>query len=71
MFGANGTYMTLLYAFPIGLGLPFVLQFIQKRLPRNHWFSEVYPVMFLAGGMHWSPVSRPLNQPRFQPTLFC
>ncbi|KAJ5197519.1 OPT oligopeptide transporter [Penicillium cf. viridicatum] len=54
-FGANGTYTTLLSAFPIGLALPFVFQFIQKRLPRNHWFGRVHPVMFLAGGMHWSP----------------
>ncbi|CAG7921931.1 unnamed protein product [Penicillium olsonii] len=54
MFGAKGTYATLLSAFPIGLALPFVFYFIQKRLPRNHWFGKIHPVMFLSGGIHWS-----------------
>lgn len=61
MFGAKGTYATLLSAFPIGLALPFVFYFIQKRLPRNHWFGKIHPVMFLSGGIHWSPV-RILNE---------
>ncbi|CAG8213228.1 unnamed protein product [Penicillium olsonii] len=55
MFGAKGPYATLLSAFPIGLALPFVFYFIQKRLPRNHWFGKIHPVMFLSGGIHWSP----------------
>ncbi|PLB50379.1 OPT oligopeptide transporter [Aspergillus steynii IBT 23096] len=55
VFGAGGQYTALLSAFPIGLALPFVFYYAQKRVPQTHWFRRVHPVMLLAGGIHWSP----------------
>lgn len=56
VFGSNAQYTTLLTAFPLGFAVPFVLYYLQKLVPRNHWFRSVHPVMLLAGGIHWSPV---------------
>ncbi|KAL3478476.1 OPT oligopeptide transporter protein-domain-containing protein [Aspergillus californicus] len=55
VFGANGQYTALLSAFPIGFAFPIIVYFVQKRVPRTHWFSKFHPVMFLNGGVHWSP----------------
>ncbi|KAF7556436.1 hypothetical protein G7Z17_g1402 [Cylindrodendrum hubeiense] len=57
VFGAGAQYTTLLSAFPVGFAIPFVFYFIQGRLSRSHWFNKAHPVMFLAGGIHWSPYS--------------
>ncbi|KAL4745887.1 hypothetical protein BDW72DRAFT_210933 [Aspergillus terricola var. indicus] len=55
VFGTGGQYTALLSAFPIGFTIPFVVYAVQKRLPRGHWFAKFHPVMFLNGGIHWSP----------------
>ncbi|KAL4998892.1 OPT oligopeptide transporter protein-domain-containing protein [Aspergillus recurvatus] len=55
VFGTGGQYTALLSAFPMGLAIPFAVYAVQKRLPRGHWFAKFHPVMFLNGGIHWSP----------------
>ncbi|EYE98609.1 OPT oligopeptide transporter [Aspergillus ruber CBS 135680] len=55
VFGSGGHYTSLLSAFLIGFALPFIFYFIQRRVPRIHWFNKVHPVMLLTGGVHWSP----------------
>ncbi|KAL4964051.1 OPT oligopeptide transporter protein-domain-containing protein [Aspergillus stella-maris] len=55
VFGTGGQYTALLSAFPIGFAIPIIIYYAQKRLPRTHWFTKFHPVMFLNGGVHWSP----------------
>ncbi|RAK95546.1 OPT oligopeptide transporter [Aspergillus ibericus CBS 121593] len=55
IFGTGGQYTALLSAFPIGFAFPIITYFLQRRLPRTHWLSKFHPVMFLNGGVHWSP----------------
>jgi hypothetical protein len=54
MFGARGPYSAILAAFPIGLALPVLLYFAQRRVS---WLRNINPVMLLHGGTTWSPVS--------------
>ncbi|KAL3432941.1 OPT oligopeptide transporter protein-domain-containing protein [Aspergillus tetrazonus] len=55
VFGRGGQYTALLSAFPVGFAISFVVYAVQKRIPRGHWFAKFYLVMFLNGGIHWSP----------------
>ncbi|GIC86125.1 uncharacterized protein Aud_002488 [Aspergillus udagawae] len=52
MFGPRGPYSALLAAFPIGLALPVMLYFAQRRI---FWLRNINPVMLLHGGTTWSP----------------
>ncbi|CAG9983808.1 unnamed protein product [Clonostachys byssicola] len=70
VFGSNAQYTTLLTAFPLGFAVPFVLYYLQKLVPRNHWFRSVHPVMLLAGGIHWSPYNIAYMWPAVLPAWF-
>lgn len=55
MFGSGGQYTWLLVGFPIGLILPFIIYYAQKKLPKLAWLRQVHPVVLLYGPLSWSP----------------
>ncbi|PBP27598.1 UPF0075-domain-containing protein [Diplocarpon rosae] len=55
MFGSGGQYTALLMGFPIGLLLPVVVYYAQKRLPKQKWLRQVHPVVLLYGPLNWAP----------------
>ncbi|KAG4417006.1 hypothetical protein IFR04_009847 [Cadophora malorum] len=57
MFGKNGQYTAMLVGFPIGLLLPFVIFYAQKKLPKQTWLRQIHPVVLLYGPLNWAPYS--------------
>jgi OPT family small oligopeptide transporter len=55
VFGTGGLYTALLSAFPVGLSLPLLFYYAQKRVPAHHWAKKIHPVILLSGGLVWSP----------------
>ncbi|KAI9052070.1 hypothetical protein LZ554_004323 [Drepanopeziza brunnea f. sp. 'monogermtubi'] len=55
MFGKNGQYCALLMGFPIGLVLPVIVYYAQKKFPRQEWLRQVHPVVMMYGSLAYAP----------------
>lgn len=55
LFGNNGNYRYLLIGFPVGLLLPVLTFFAQKKFPRQRWLRQLHPVMITIGGLSGAP----------------
>lgn len=55
MYGKNGQYTLSLIGFPIGLVLPIIVYFAQKKLPKQKWLRQVHPVVLIYGPLSWAP----------------
>lgn len=54
MFGSGGLYPMLLLGFPIGLVIPVIFYFIQKKT-RKAWLRQLHPIALFYGALTWSP----------------
>ncbi|KAK8134922.1 hypothetical protein PG984_006934 [Apiospora sp. TS-2023a] len=54
MFGKDGLYPLLLLGFPIGLIIPIILYYIQKKT-RKAWLRQIHPIAMFYGALTWSP----------------
>ena len=55
VFGKGGQYTTLLAGFPIGLVLPFLVYYAQKKFPKQTWLRQFHIVAILYGCINWAP----------------
>jgi len=44
-----------LVGFPLGLILPVIVYFIQKKYPRKAWLRQMHPVIWMYGPLNWAP----------------
>ncbi|KAL3421527.1 OPT oligopeptide transporter [Phlyctema vagabunda] len=55
IFGKGGQYTAMLVGFPIGLVVPFIFYYAQKKFPKQRWLRQVHPVILFYGGISWAP----------------
>ncbi|CZR56581.1 related to sexual differentiation process protein isp4 [Phialocephala subalpina] len=55
VFGKGGQYSALLVGFPLGLVLPFVVYWFQRKFPRQSWLRQVHVVAIMYGAITWAP----------------
>ncbi|CZT50608.1 related to sexual differentiation process protein isp4 [Rhynchosporium secalis] len=55
MFGKNGQYSALLVGFPIGLAVPIIIYYAQKKFPKQNWLRQIHPVVMFYGALTWAP----------------
>jgi hypothetical protein len=55
VFGKGGQYSAILIGFPVGLLLPFVVYYAQKKFPRQKWLRQTHAVVMMYGATTWAP----------------
>lgn len=55
LFGKNGQYTAILVGFPIGLILPFIIYYAQKKFPKLNWLRQTHPVALCYGALSLAP----------------
>jgi OPT family small oligopeptide transporter len=55
VFGKGGQYTTLLIGFPLGLVVPFIIYYAQKKFPKSSALRQMHPVVLFYGGIGLSP----------------
>ncbi|KAK3496216.1 OPT oligopeptide transporter protein-domain-containing protein [Neurospora crassa] len=55
IFGHNGQYTALMLGWPLGLLLPVITWYIQKKFPQKKWLRQIHPIVLLYGAMYWAP----------------
>ncbi|KAK0630472.1 OPT oligopeptide transporter protein-domain-containing protein [Bombardia bombarda] len=55
VFGHKGQYTALMVGWPIGLLLPVLIWYVQRKFPKQKWMRQIHPIVLLYGAIPWAP----------------